>query len=433
METIPVPELKKHISPADKKKAEKIRDAGGKLYIVGGFIRDLLLELKPGDKDYCITGLKPEKVEELFPEAELVGKSFPVYLIHGKEFALARKEISTGKRHKDFKVDYSPDITIQEDLIRRDLTINAIALDILKNKIITVPGALSDLEKGKLREVSDKYAEDPLRVYRTARFAAVLDFKLTSSLLNQMQKLKPALKYLPVERVFTEFKKALASSHPQKFFLVLKKTDLLKIHFQELDNLWYVTQNKKYHPEDYVHQHILQCLQLLEEYRGGLPFRFAVLMHDVGKGLTPEENLPQHYQHDKYGVKALNDMAARLKIPNKWYQAAKIAIEEHLRITKWKEMSPGKVVKLFKKIKRSPLSIEDMVNLVKIDRRSRGQKTPLDQNIKRMKGIEELYYRMFAETGGKDINADKYSGKEFGKKLFQYRSRWLKRERQQYL
>ncbi|MFW5976839.1 MAG: HD domain-containing protein [Bacillota bacterium] len=429
MEYIPAPEFKKYLSGNDINKAEKINKAGGRLYIIGGFIRDVLLDRDPGDKDYCITGLKPEKVEQLFPEAKLVGKSFPVYLINGQEYALARKEISTGKKHKDFKVDYSPDITIEEDLIRRDLTINAIALDILNTELVTVPDALDDLENNKLRQVSDKYVEDPLRVYRTARFAAVLDFELTPGLLNLMQELKSSLKYLPAERVFTELKKALAASYPQNFFQVLHTAGLLKIHFEELNNLWYQTQVKKYHPEHYVHEHLLQTLQLLEEFSDKLIFRFAVLMHDVGKGLTPADELPHHYYHEKYGVKALGDLAERLKIPNNWYKAAKIAVEEHMRITRWKEMKPGKVIKLFKRIKRSPLSIKDMINLVEIDKRARGKDSPLSRKIKLMDGIDELYHRLFTETGGNDIDSDKYSGKEFGQKLFEYRCNWLKKER----
>ena len=422
--------FKNHITEDDINKAVKINEAGGNLYIVGGFIRDIILNRQPGDKDYCVEGLTPEIFENLFPEAKLVGKKFPVYLINNKEYSLAFKKASAKNNFNYFRKNYSPNITIKEDLMRRDFTINAMALDIVENKLITVSNSLNDIKNKKIRVISEKFTEDPLRVYRAARFAAELNFEVTPKTLKKMGKLKNKLTDISRERIYEEFKKALNSPNPDLFFTVLKSSKVLNIHFKEIDNLWHVKQPEKFHPEIFVHKHFLQSLQLLKEYPEKNHFRFAVSMHDIGKGLTPEKEIPRHYSHDQLGIKVLNKFVDRIIIPQKWYQAAKIAIAEHMRIRKWKEMKAGKVVKLFQKIKRSPLTIEDMINLVEIDKRARGVNKPLHENINFGNNLKTLYQRLFAETGGKDINSDKYSGEEFGNKLFQYRCEWLDKKRE---
>ena len=170
--------------------AEIISKSGGRLYLVGGYVRDILLGLSSHDRDYCVTGLSQKLFESLFPEAISQGKSFPVYILNGCEFALARKEKKTGDKHSDFICDSSPNITIEEDLFRRDLTINSIAIDVLTGEYIDPFQGIEDIKNKLLRHTSSAFKEDPLRVYRVARFASQLNFQVASETLNMMNSMK---------------------------------------------------------------------------------------------------------------------------------------------------------------------------------------------------------------------------------------------------
>ena len=192
--------------------AETISKASGRLYLVGGYVRDIILGVQAHDKDYCVTGLSCEAFKSLFPNAISQGKSFPVYILNGCEFALARREKKTGDKHSDFICESSPYITIEEDLSRRDLTINSIAIDVLTGEYIDPFHGLEDIKNKILKHTSSAFKEDPLRVYRVARFAAQLNFQVAPETLNIMNSMKTDLSYLSVERVFQEFRKALCSS-----------------------------------------------------------------------------------------------------------------------------------------------------------------------------------------------------------------------------
>ena len=218
--------------------AQKIKQAGGTLYLVGGAIRDHLLNLPTTDKDYCVTGLTREQFQTLFPEAKIQGKEFPVFILNQTEIALARRERKTGKGHKEFEFLTSPDIKIEEDLARRDLTINSIAQDVLTGEIIDPFYGKKDIQKRILRKTTDAFEEDPLRVYRVARFMATLDngFTIDTETLEAMQKLKSELSTLSKERVFSEFRKAISSSKPSLFFETLKEANVLDVHFPENEN-----------------------------------------------------------------------------------------------------------------------------------------------------------------------------------------------------
>jgi len=420
MNRIIYPKIKNYITKKDISLAKKIDKKGGELYIVGGYVRDMLIDKSPRDKDYLVTGLSKEEFKDLFEDAKLVGESFPVFLLEGKEFAFPR-------------IDNS----LKKDLKSRDLTINSIAIDILNKHIVYEGIALEDLKEGILRdnilEGNSSLKLDPLRVYRVARFASELDFSVFYETAISMSSLSNRLNNIAPERIFEEFRKVLVSDRPDKFFSILKYINCLNIHFEEIDDFWNKSQPDKYHPEGDVGEHFLQTLKLLPEYNGSEAFRFAVAMHDIGKGLTPKEELPHHYKHDRIGYKALNGLAASIPLPTKWFNAAKLAIEEHQRIKKWREMKPGKVVRLFKRIKRSPLLIDDMVDLVEIDYRARGKDEPLNKVDTNMEGIIDLYYSMFDNTGGEDIDSTRYSGKEFGEQLFQHRCHWLNKKRSEIL
>lgn len=238
--------------------AKKIKQAGGSLYLVGGAVRDKFIQqncdiknkitsnicnenqeknfnkIQTHDEDYCVTGLSQEQFQNLFPEAKIQGKNFPVFIINKKEIALARTEQKIGKGHKNFSFNTNPKITIEEDLARRDLTINSIAQEILTGKIIDPFNGQEDIKNKILRKTTKAFDEDPLRVYRTARFAATLDFTVEPNTLEAMTKLKQELLTLSKERVFVEFKKALESNKPSIFFEILKKADVLEEHFLEI-------------------------------------------------------------------------------------------------------------------------------------------------------------------------------------------------------
>lgn len=408
----------------------KIKEANAGIYLVGGAIRNYLLNKPVKDYDFCITGLTKKQFKELFSKAELVGKHFGVFLLNGHEFAMARSEQlqKNADTRRDYDVDFN--VSIEEDLKRRDFTVNAIAYDLINKQIIDPFNGQKDIDNKILRSFTDSFKDDPLRVLRAGRFAAQYNFVIEIRTFIDIIIMSERLKNIPSERVFEEFKKAIKGKYPHKFFLELVWTHSLNFWFKEIYNLINVKQPKKYHPEGDAFNHSLQALYFIDSNRPEI--KFAALMHDIGKGLTPIKEYPHHYQHCKYGIEALDNFNNRLKIPNKWYKCAKIAIEEHMRIWKWEEMKPGKIVRLFKKINRSPMLIEDLIKIAIADEAARvkdikkGIKN-LEKTKKKFKGLKNLYYRMFKEANGSCINEK--PGLKFGRKLFQYRCHWIKKER----
>ena len=274
--------------------ANKIKENGGTLYLVGGAIRDEIMNRKIHDEDYCVTGIEKEKFEELFPNAYKRGKSFGVYDIENKEFALARKDKKIGKGHKEFEVQNGKDITIKEDLARRDITINSIAKNVLTEEIIDPYGGIKDIENKVIKATTNSFIEDPLRVYRVARFASELNFEVEENTIEMMGKIKKELKTLSPERVFTEFKKALKSDKPSVFFEVLKKANILDVHFKEIYDLIGQTQPLAYHPEGDSYNHTMIVVDKSAILTDNVETRFSALVHDIGKGITPKEMLPHH-------------------------------------------------------------------------------------------------------------------------------------------
>ncbi len=206
-----------------KEMAMKIHLKGGNLFLVGGAVRDELLSISKHDEDYSVTGISFEEFKELFPEAIIRGKDFPVFSINNKEFAIARKERKIGLGHKNFNIETDKKITIEEDLKRRDITINAIAKEVLTDKIIDPYNGINDLKTGIIRAVSNHFTEDPLRVYRVARFASQFNFKVEENTIKMMKSLKDELSSLSVDRVYNELSKALLTDKPSIFFYQIKK------------------------------------------------------------------------------------------------------------------------------------------------------------------------------------------------------------------
>lgn len=290
------------------------------VYLVGGAVRDQLLNLPVTERDWVVLGETPESmVKQGFRS---VGKDFPVFLHpeSHEEYALARTERKTAPGYKGFVVHATPDVTLEQDLLRRDLTINAIAMT-PEGRIIDPYGGQKDLEKRILRHVSPAFSEDPVRILRVARFAARyhhLGFTLDEETRRLMQQMviSGEADYLVAERVWAELLKALIELSPSAFFHTLKSCGALATVFPEIDRLFGVPQPEKYHPEIDTGIHSLMSLEQAARLTPSPLIRFAALVHDLGKGLTPKETWPHHYNHEKLGLPVLEKMCVRLRVPN---------------------------------------------------------------------------------------------------------------------
>lgn len=312
-----------------------------KIYQVGGAVRDKLLKWPVKDRDWVVTGSTPEEMAAMGYKP--VGKDFPVFL-HPEtkeEYALARTERKSGKGYKGFVFHTSPEITIEEDLARRDLTINAIAEDETGN-LIDPFGGIKDLEDGLLRHVSDAFIEDPLRVLRVARFAARFGFRVADETMIFMRQISDCseLEALVPERVWGEMERALAEKYPARFILVLRACNALKVLFPEIDRLFGVPQPKKHHPEIDTGLHTIMVLNQASRLTHDPQIRFAALMHDLGKGTTPENEWPKHHGHEARGARLVQNLGKRYKIPNAWRELAKLVARYHLVCHRVHELKP---------------------------------------------------------------------------------------------
>lgn len=305
----------------------------GEVYLVGGAVRDELLGIDVYDRDWVVVGATPQDM--LDAGFDQVGKDFPVFL-HPEtkeEYALARTERKSGHGYHGFEVSASPDVTLEADLMRRDLTINAMAQD-QNGEIIDPYNGKQDLEKRVLRHVSPAFSEDPLRVLRVARFAAKLapfGFELhpdTASLMGGMAA-SGELDALTPERVWQEVVKALSTEQPSGFFKVLRETGALAVLFPEIDRLFGVEQPLEHHPEGDAGIHTLMVLDAAAELSPALEVRFAALVHDLGKGITPPEFWPKHHGHEAKGVPLVADLCRRYRVPKKVQQLAEKVTEWH--------------------------------------------------------------------------------------------------------
>ncbi|MCX7099105.1 MAG: multifunctional CCA addition/repair protein [Methylococcales bacterium] len=290
------------------------------IYLVGGAVRDTLLGLTVTEKDWVVLGETPESmVKQGFRP---VGKDFPVFLHpqNHDEYALARTERKTAPGYKGFTVHASPDVTLEQDLIRRDLTINAIA-QTPQGQLIDPYGGQRDLKLRIFRHISPAFAEDPVRILRVARFAARyrhLGFTLAEETRALMQTMVAAgeVDHLVPERVWAELFKALKEPSPSAFFYTLKGCTALAKIFPEIDSLFGVPQPEKYHPEIDTGLHSMLCLEQAALLSDSPEVRFAALVHDLGKSATPKENWPHHYDHENLGLPILENLCARLRVPN---------------------------------------------------------------------------------------------------------------------
>jgi len=304
-----------------------------KTYLVGGAVRDTLLNIPVYDHDWVVVGATPE--EMLKQGFSQIGKDFPVFL-HPKtkeEYALARTERKSGQGYHGFDVSFDPFVTLEEDLIRRDLTINAMARD-AGGQIIDPYGGQQDLDNKVLRHVSEAFAEDPLRVLRVARFAAKLSafgFALAPETVELMKTMSASgeLSALTPERVWQEVVKALNTDKPSVFFEVLNQVNALSVLFPELDALKGVEQPEKHHPEGDVWVHTMLVLDASAGLSDDLSVRFAALVHDLGKGLTPKILWPKHHGHEDAGVHLVAELCQRYRVPKKTQVFAEKVTQYH--------------------------------------------------------------------------------------------------------
>lgn len=318
------------------------------VYCVGGAVRDELLGRTVKDHDYVVVGATPEQMTALGYRP--VGKDFPVFL-HPQtqeEYALARTERKTAKGYKGFQVYAAPEVTLEQDLARRDLTINAIARD-AEGKLIDPHRGVDDLKAGVLRHVGPAFVEDPVRILRLARFAArFADFTVaeeTQALMCEMVENGEVDALIP-ERVWQELAKGLMEARPSRMFEVLRQCGALKKILPEVDRLFGVPQPSQHHPEVDTGVHVMLVVDYAAAQGFDLPVRFAALMHDLGKGTTPIEMLPRHIGHEQRGAGLVKEVCKRLRVPNDCRDVAVITANFHGKAYRALEMRPDTVVQL---------------------------------------------------------------------------------------
>lgn len=348
-----------------------------KTYLVGGAVRDALLKLPVKDRDWVVVGATPEAM--LAQGFQQVGRDFPVFLHpqSREEYALARTERKSGNGYTGFVTWSAPDVTLEQDLQRRDLTINAIAQR-EDGELIDPFHGERDLQARLLRHVSDAFNEDPLRVLRVARFAARfahLNFRIadeTQALMRQMAA-SGELSHLTAERVWKETEKALTSRNPQVYFQTLRDCGALEVLFPELDRLFGIPAPAKWHPEIDTGVHTLMTLTLAASLSDEVDVRFATLFHDVGKALTPPEKWPSHHGHGAAGVPLVEALCQRLRVPNAIRDLALIVTEFHDVVHTIERQSADALVALFDRIDawRKPHRVEQIALTSEADARGR--------------------------------------------------------------
>ena len=363
------------------------------VYLVGGAVRDRLLGRPVKERDWVVVGARPEDLERLGYQP--VGREFPVFL-HPRtheEYALARLERKVAPGYRGFSTEFSPTVTLEEDLRRRDLTINAMAED-AGGAIVDPYGGRRDLEARVLRHVSDAFVEDPVRVLRVARFAAryaSLGFSVAPDTLRLMQRMSVSgeLDALVPERVWQETDRALGEERPEVFFETLRACGALAVIFPEVAALYGVPQPAKWHPEIDTGVHVMLALRWAADAGLSVPARFAVLTHDLGKARTAPEHWPSHHGHEEAGVALVEALCARLRVPNACRELAVLSARFHAQVHRAEQLRASTVLKLLEATDalRRPERFEDFLRACEADARGRaglqGQPYPQADYLRR--------------------------------------------------
>ena len=404
-----------------------------KTYLVGGAVRDPLLGLQPGDNDHVVVGSTPEQMLAL--GFKPVGRDFPVFLhpLTGEEYALARTERKSGRGYRGFVVDSDSSVTLEEDLGRRDFTINAIAKG-EDGTLVDPLGGVRDIEARVLRHAGPAFVEDPLRILRAARFMArfaSLGFSVAPETRALMQDMVHAgeLAELVPERVWQELSRALRSGTPSAFLRTLRDCGALVQVLPEIDALYGVPQRAEYHPEvdTGVHQQLVSDMAALLA-PGDDVIGFAALTHDLGKALTPSEMLPRHIGHEHAGVAPLRALCERLKVPAEHRELAVIACREHLNVHRLAELRDATVFDLLSRCDafRKPERIAQLALVCEADKRGRGGMA--DSEYPQGRELQRLHAAALA-VSARDIDNENLSGPAIGEALRQARIAAIARAR----
>ena len=402
------------------------------IYLVGGAVRDKLLEYPVAERDWVVVGARPDEL--LQQGYQQVGKDFPVYLHpqSKEEYALARTERKRGHGYTGFAVDCDPSVTLEEDLRRRDLTINAMAQE-ADGSIIDPYGGQADLAQRVLRHVSEAFVEDPLRVLRTARFAARyahLHFTIAPQTMTLMADIvaQGELAHLSAERVWVELEKALGERNPEVFVQVLRDCGALQKLLPEVAALFGVPQPAAHHPEIDTGVHVLMALQQAVALGAATDVRFAVLLHDVGKGTTPPAEWPRHIRHEQRGIQLVEQACARLRAPRRHSELARAACLYHTLCHRALELRGKTVLKLLTATDalRRPDRFEAFLQSCEADARGR---LGLEQ-----RDYPQAKYLRQAVIAAQGINAEQFkdtglAGKALGDAISRERASVLERLR----
>jgi len=394
--------------------SKQVSTDGLDVYLVGGAVRDALLGRQVVERDFLVVG---SHVEQMLARGfKQVGKDFPVFL-HPEtkeEYALARTERKKGTGYTGFVCHASPDVTIEQDLFRRDLTVNAMAQSI-DGEIVDPYNGMVDLKDKVLRHVSEAFVEDPLRVLRVARFAAryhYLNFTVAPETMALMKKIAESgeLNALSAERIWKEFEGGLNESSPDIFILVLKECGALKQLWPELDELWGIPNPPKWHPEICTGEHTMMVLRRASELSDKLSIRFAALCHDLGKSLTPPEQWPSHRGHEKSGLPLVKAICERIRVPNHIKLLCLQVCEFHLHVHKARELKATTILKLFDQLNawNKPDDFHDFLLVCQADFQGRKdlESSPYlqkDYLTELYNGASQIIAKPFVEQGLKGI------------------------------
>jgi len=400
------------------------------IYLVGGAVRDKLLGKEPQDRDWVVVGATPEQMLELGYTP--VGKDFPVFLHPDtrEEYALARTERKTAPGYHGFSFHAAADVTLEEDLKRRDLTINAMAED-SEGNIIDPFNGREDLEQGRLRHVSAAFVEDPVRILRIARYAARYakwGFHVAHSTHALMKKMvaEGEVDALVAERVWQETERALGEESPSRFFEVLRNCGALARIFPELERLFGVPQPKHHHPEEDTGLHTMLVLEQAVRLSPDTRVRFAALVHDLGKGTTPENEWPRHIEHEQRGVELVEKLCHRLRVPRDFRELALLVTRYHGLYHRDEELRPGTVLELLEKLDafRRPQRLELFLLACEAD--SRGRPGYEEQEFAQP-GLLRRAYHGATTVNPREVVERGFSGSKVGEEVHRLRVAAIRR------
>jgi tRNA nucleotidyltransferase (CCA-adding enzyme) len=380
-------------------------------YVVGGAVRDEMLGLPVQDRDWVVVGATPEQMVQA--GFRPVGKDFPVFL-HPEtqeEYALARTERKTAPGYHGFVFHTDPSVKLEDDLIRRDLTVNAMARA-EDGTIVDPYGGQQDLRDRIFRHVSEAFVEDPVRILRLARFAARFpSFRVADSTLALMRRMveEGEVDALVPERVWQELSRGLMEQKPSRMFAVLRDCGALSRILPELDALWGVPQPPLHHPEVDTGVHMMLVIDYAAERGFDLPVRFAALMHDLGKGATPEEHWPKHHGHEGMGPRLITELSKRLRVPTDCRDLAVMTAREHGNVSRALELRPNTIVTLFERCDafRKPDRFAQMLLASECDARGRGHET----HEMRYRDYPQGPYLLRALDAARAVNAGEIAGR----------------------